>query len=135
MKFISILFLFLFTSPSYADEICDELRGLEAQWNSNLPKKIDEYTELVQILVNCETRVVSYRKRILANKDLLPSGIYERKQRQHTLLHCNRNGLASNSGWIAMDVIVDINFSYLCNYSAKYPRNCLTGFYTNLALL
>ena len=123
MRLISIFFLFLLISPSHGDELCNEFRHLEKQWNSKLPEIIDEHTELVQIIVNCETRVVSYRKRILVTKDVLPSGIHDRKQRQHTQLHCNKNGLASKSGWTAMDVIVDINFSYLFTLKTT-PNDC-----------
>ncbi len=46
-----------------------------------------------------------------------------RKQRQHTQLHCNANGLSSVSGWTAMDVIYDPNFEYITTFLTE-PNDC-----------
>jgi len=108
---------------TFADDGCQELRALEAQWNANSPRKIDEYTELTQITVNCATKVVSYKKRILVPSEALPQGAGARKQRQHTQLHCNKNGLASTKEWTAQDVIFDVNYRYVFTLTTR-PSDC-----------
>lgn len=118
-----IMFLALPTTAG-ADEFCDEAREFETQWNADLPKKIDEHTELIQIRVNCDTQVFLYDKRILVSGDKLPAGIHERKQHQYTQMNCNERGLASWSGWTSMDVIKDVNYQYLFTLKTR-PEDCL----------
>lgn len=126
MKIASIpalIVLLALPTPAPAAEFCDEARRLETQWNADLPKKIDEHTELIQMRVNCDTKVILYDKRILVPGESLPVGIQERKQRQYTQLHCNERGLAKSTGWSAMDVIKDINYQYLFTLKAR-PEDC-----------
>jgi hypothetical protein len=111
------------TEPRPADPICAELVAFEEQTNPTLPRPIDEATELVQVRVNCETQTVSYTKRLLVDLASLADGWQERKQRQYVQLHCNAQGLASVSGWNAMDVFFDREFNYLATFHAT-PQDC-----------
>lgn len=111
------------TKPRPADPICAELLALEEQTNPTLPRPIDEATELVQVRVNCETRTVSYTKRLLLDPASLADGWQVRKQRQYVQLHCNAQGLASASGWNAMDIFFGPEYNYLITLHAT-PQDC-----------
>jgi hypothetical protein len=106
-----------------ADQTCDEMQEMEAKINADTPRAIDEATELVQLTVNCETHVVSYKKRLLVSGNLLAEGARERKQRQHTQLHCNRDGIASQMHWTAMDVLYDVDYKYMFTLTTT-PASC-----------
>lgn len=126
MRFAVILLTTLiWASPGTADEFCDELKKFEAQVNADSPRPVDEFTELIQTKVNCETMAVSYTKRILVPANQLPEGAQARKQRQHTQLHCNKEGLASVWKWTAMDVMHDVDFVYIFTLTTK-PEDCET---------
>jgi hypothetical protein len=102
---------------------CATYLDFEKEMNAKAPTKIDETTELVQIRVNCDGKVITYTKRILVDASRFSDGWEVRKQRQHTQLHCNEAGLASQSGWIAMDIIYDKDFTYLLTFITR-PENC-----------
>ena len=110
MELISISNFIIAEDNEY---VCKELLSLETDLNKTLPQKLDEVTELTQLSVNCDTNTVKYSKRLLVELSLFSEGWVDRKQRQHTQLHCNASGLSSTYGWIAMDVIYDKNFKYL----------------------
>ena len=122
MKLIFVCFLLLPIAVS-ADQVCDQLLALEEAWNAEMPRPVDEHTELIQVRVCCETETISYTKRILIQGHLLPSGAKERKQRQHAQLHCNKGGLASQLRWTAMDLIYDVDLKYLFALTTT-PASC-----------
>ena len=106
------------------DSVCQELLILETELNKTLPKKIDEITEAIQISVYCETTTVKYTKRLLVETTSLVEGWKNLKQRQHTQLHCNRDGLSSVQGWTAMDVFYDPNYDYIATFITE-PKDCI----------
>lgn len=83
---LRIIFCMLALGPatSNAFEICQQFREFESEWNAESPQLIDAHTELIQAIVNCDAEVVLYRKRVLGPGSVLPSDVFERKQRQHT---------------------------------------------------
>lgn len=124
MKILVILLAFFVSSPSYAKEdICNEFIKLEKKLSANLPKQVDEITELVEFKVNCSTKTVQYSKRILVNINLFKDDWKNRKQRQHTNMHCNKQGLASSLKWNATDVLFDKDYNYLVTFITQ-PNDC-----------
>ena len=118
--------LILSSSSAVADaksERCSAFLDFESEFSKTLPIKIDEATELIQLSVNCATSTIKYSKLILVDESRLADGSKSRKQRQHTQLHCNANGLSSTEGWTAMDVIFDKDFKYLTTLTTS-PANC-----------
>ena len=88
---------------------CVDARVAENEMAKKLPQKVDEFTTLVEFSVNCDTETVKYVKHLSVDASALPTGAAERKQRQHTNLHCNRQGLASQEGWTVLDYVYDVN--------------------------
>ena len=125
--FISIIIFFTICSKSWAEdesERCLGFRDYEKTINAELPRKIDNYTELVSLSVNCTTKIIKYTKRILAYDSEMAEGWRERKQRQHILLHCNKNGLSSTIGWNAQDDMYDIDYNFLVTLFSS-PDDCV----------
>ena len=102
---------------------CNAALEYEDEINKTLPRKIDEFTEVIQISVNCDNKVLKYTKRILADESQLSEGWDTRKQRQHTQLHCNKDGMARLEGWTAMDVNFDKDYNYLITLETN-PEDC-----------
>ena len=127
MKYLILIIGFLLitsTAQSATDsELCMEFKNFEKMTNKNLPQKIDEYTEVVTIGVNCESKSIKYTKQLLFYENMMAEGWKERKQRQHTQLHCNKDGLSRTVKWIAMDVIYDNDFQYLGTLTTS-PTDC-----------
>ena len=73
--------------------------------------------------VNCETNIIKYTKRVLGYENMMAKGWKERKQRHHTLLHCNKDGLSKIAKWIAIDVFYDNDFEYLTTFKTS-PTDC-----------
>jgi len=118
--------LLLFTPTAYSQsdvEYCADFKGFEQKINKDLPRKVDEFTELISVSTNCDSKVIKYVKRILVSGDKLQGGWQERKQRQHTQLHCNKDGLSSVAKWVAMDVVYDKDYKYLITLETR-PNNC-----------
>ena len=127
-KLLVLLFsvFFLYSPTGFADTnslFCKSALEVEETYNKTFPKKIDEATEIIQISVNCENTVVKYTKRLLVDESLLSEGWDSRKQRQHTQLHCNADGMASTEGWTAMDVFFDKDYGYLITLETT-PKDC-----------
>lgn len=120
---VTFFILFFTYHNIFADTFCDEALAEEKRINKTLPKKVDEYTELTQVSVNCDKKVFKYSKRISAYESDLASGWRSRKQRQHTQMHCNADGTASKYGWTVIDVVYDKEFNYLITLKTT-PRNC-----------
>jgi hypothetical protein len=132
-KIISVLLtaMLFIASSAYAADVfvdlnntfCAELTNFQAEINKTAPRKVDEMTEIINVQVNCQNKVVRYSKRILATEHELAKGWKERKQIQHHQLHCNTAGLASKAKWTAMDVIADKNYQYLITITTT-PKDC-----------
>ena len=124
-KLITIIAL-TFSIGAWAEDndeaICKEFLKIE-DMNKTFPRKFDETTEIIQISVNCDTTTIKYSKRILVDVSMFNEGWEARKQRQHNQLHCNANGLTSNSGWTAMDVIASKDYEYLTTLTTT-PKDC-----------
>ena len=125
-KFLLIVVFLLITSNANSQsdsELCMEFKNFEKTFNKDLPKKVDEYTELTSVGVNCDSKIIKYVKRILVSGNEMQVGWEERKQRQHTQLHCNQDGLSRTVKWVAMDVMYDKDFKYLTTLVTA-PTNC-----------
>ena len=127
MKYLILIIGFLLitsTAQSATDsELCMEFKNFEKMTNKNLPQKIDEYTEVVTIGVNCESKSIKYTKQLLFYENMMAEGWKERKQRQHTQLHCNKDGLSRTVKWTAIDVMYDNDFQYLGTLTTS-PTDC-----------
>jgi hypothetical protein len=121
--------LMLFTSaPAVAQEtnyseICSELRKYEENSSKDLPKQIDEVTELLKVNADCTGRRLSYTKRLLVSTAAMPEGWVERMQRQHVQLHCNIESLATKSGWTVLDNLFGSNYDFVRSFKTA-PSDC-----------
>ncbi|MBM7069644.1 hypothetical protein [Actibacterium sp. 188UL27-1] len=106
-----------------AEQQCTELKAFEADINPKLPQRVDNLTEVFRILVNCETKSVTYEKRVAADRRSIAVGFGARKQPEHTALHCSENGLARAQGWTAIDVLYDSQASRLATLVTA-PKDC-----------
>jgi hypothetical protein len=123
MKTIITLGLLLFSGISYAqDQECMDFIAAEKVYANKLPIQIDEITTVVQLTVNCSTKIVKYVKRVEASSDDMAEGFRYRKQRQHLNLHCNNQGIAS-LGWTVWDYIYDRDMQLLMKLEAT-PAMC-----------
>ena len=109
--------------PINEEEVCGVFLLLEEEMNKDLPKKVDEITELIQVKVNCENKNITYTRRILVVDSQMADGWKARKQRQWVQLMCNKDGIASQAKWTARDVMVDVNYDYLVTLTAS-PEDC-----------
>lgn len=104
------------------DEVCNSLTAAATDINRTLPKRMDQITSLVQFRVNCETRIVTYARTLdIAFSELAP-GWRERKQREHTELHCNASGLARTAAFTARDTLMDRNLKHV--ELVTRPKDC-----------
>ena len=127
MKKILLVLLLPITFFIHADDndsTCQELLNFESEFNKKLPRKSGEITEITQLIVNCETTTIKYTKRLLVETTNLAEGWKNRKQKQHTQLHCNANGMSSVYGWTAMDVLYGPNFEYITTFLTE-PKDCI----------
>jgi hypothetical protein len=70
MKTVAFVLIFLCSMPSIAqDAACEEMLEAEKQISANLPKQTDEITTLVEVSVNCTTRIVKYVKHLSIKAD------------------------------------------------------------------
>ena len=104
-------------------DVCKEFRKLEEDMNKQLPTQVDEATELISFFVNCDTQTVKYSKRLIVDVNLFNKDWKTRKQRQHTLLHCNKMGLSNTVKWNVIDVFYDQNSKYLVTFNTS-PKDC-----------
>ncbi|QTD54885.1 hypothetical protein [Parasphingorhabdus cellanae] len=100
------------------------MRKFESTTNAQLPRQIDQLTELIQVRGSCDGKSLTYVKRLLTDPALLNEGWQSRKQRQHTQLHCNAQGLASKSGWTAIDILQGPDYTYITTFKTQ-PSDCL----------
>lgn len=126
--FLGVVFLLVFiSSNAHAESVCDTFKRFEAETNKDTPRKVDFATELIQVRVNCELKIINYVKRLLVDSDKFKSGWRERKQRQHHQLHCNKDGLASNMGWTARDTLYNSNYT-LAQELETTPHDCKNAY-------
>jgi hypothetical protein len=104
------------------DPSCDALTKFAKDTSKALPKKIDEVTRLVELTVNCETRIVKYVKHLSIDVSGLAKGAEQRKQEQYISLHCNQDGLA-RQGWNVWDYIYDSKQNLVITLKAS-PKDC-----------
>lgn len=124
---LALTFSLVFSPNSFGSERsqwCENFLEMEKDWSKTLPRKIDEITRLVSVAVNCDTKTIKYTKQISVDVQQLATGWQERKQRQHTQLHCNKDGLSSTVRWNAMDVIFDKDYNYVVTLMTT-SRDCL----------
>ncbi len=84
--------------------------------SKRLPMPADSMTEVVSMKINCVTKTQSWAKVFNATEDLLAEGWRERKQRQHTQLHCNNDGFSSQLGWTVLDQLYDKDIKLIAEF-------------------
>ena len=104
-------------------DFCAFITKLESDFAKKMPMKVDERTTAIAMTVNCQTKVQVWKKQISVTAEDLASGWEERKQRQHSQLHCNRQGLASTIGWTVIDNWYDKDFSLIATLKTT-PSSC-----------
>lgn len=122
-EYAALFLTTLSTAITAQDGLCSEMREFEATTNAQLPRQVDQLTELIQVRGNCDGKSLTYVKRLLTNPELLFAGWKTRKQRQHIQLHCNAQGLAFKSGWTAIDILYGPDYAYITTFTTK-PSDC-----------
>jgi hypothetical protein len=119
------IFLFSFLpTHALAKATCEDFLRIEATINRELPRSIDQATELVQVRVNCELQSMTFVKRLLVNEAMLAQGWQPRKLRQHNQLNCNKRGLARVEGWTARDLVYSEDQVRLLAEFITTPTDC-----------
>jgi hypothetical protein len=111
------------TAPAQ-DDLCRAFLEIERDTNKKLPRQVDDATEIIQVRVNCELKMISYIMRLTRDERELAKGWQERKARQHQQLHCNANGLASKSQWTARTVLHSADYLSLLSELTTRPSDC-----------
>lgn len=106
------------------DDLCGTFLELERDTNKKLPRQVDDATEIIQVKVNCELKILSYVMRLTRDELELANGWQERKARQHQQLHCNANGLASQSRWTARTVLHSKDYLSQLSVFITRPSDC-----------
>lgn len=120
---IASSFLIASTLAQIPSEQCEDFEGFAANTNAKAPIDIDSETELIQIKVNCVGGLIAYTKRLVNfHSDVMLEGWKERKQVQHTQLHCNREGLATR-GISTVDVLHNPDYSFAAKFMTR-PEDC-----------
>ena len=105
------------------EAICQELLEYSEETNSQTPLKIDDGTELMLTKVHCSGKIFSYSKRVLVHTSVFLDGWEDRKQLQHTQLHCNKIGLSRAIGWVVRDEIYNNDYTYAATLTTS-PEDC-----------
>ena len=105
-------------------DLCSTFLEFERDTNKKLPSQVDSATELIQVRVNCELKIVSYVMRLTRHERELANGWQERKTRQHQQLHCNANGLASQAQWTARTVLHSTDYLSVLSEFITRPSDC-----------
>lgn len=106
------------------NDLCSTFLEYERNTNKKLPSQVDGATEIIQVRVNCELKIISYVMRFTRDESELASGWQERKVRQHQQLHCNNNGLASQSQWTARTVLHSTDGLKMLSEFLTRPSDC-----------
>lgn len=136
MKKILFISMFLLSSKLLAEfesqdkssdindeSICKEFLEYSEEINSQTPLMIDDGTELRLTKVQCSGKILSYTKRLLVHTSTLLDGWEERKQLQHTQLHCNKIGASRTIGWVIRDEIYNNDYTYAATLTT-HPEDC-----------
>lgn len=102
---------------------CKEFSEFAEETNSQTPLTVDNSTELILVTVHCESKIITYKKRIFAHTSVLLGGWEARKQLQNTQLHCNKIGLSRTLGWIARDEIYNNDYTFAATFTTS-PEDC-----------
>jgi hypothetical protein len=106
------------------NDLCSTFLEYERDTNKKLPSQVDSATEIIQVRVNCQLKIVSYVMRFTRDESELASGWQERKARQHQQLHCNNNGLASQAKWTARTVLHSTDGLKMLSEFMTRPSDC-----------
>ncbi|MCW5717420.1 MAG: hypothetical protein KIS68_06280 [Bauldia sp.] len=87
------------------DAVCRAVEAYAADAMRTLPIRIDAATELVGVTVDCATGVVTYIKQLLVPANQIAPAAEDRKQLEHTALHCGIDGLASVFAMTVVDEV------------------------------
>jgi hypothetical protein len=123
---LAIIFWLAFANQVLANDdvqFCQSLKDFAKQANKSYPAKADAVTENIQIVVNCATKVVFYIKRLLIDHNDFQNGWRRRQLLKHHQLHCNKVGLASQSGWTVRTQTQKANFNHLITLETN-PEDC-----------
>ena len=122
-------FLLLLASASAHAETVDEKEICKAftEYEDSLSKKLslpaDSITDVISMRINCVTKTQSWQQVIKAYDKELAQGWRERKQRQHTQLHCNNDGLSSTLGWTVVTQLSDKDYNLMAEFKTT-PEMC-----------
>ncbi|MEM8838880.1 MAG: hypothetical protein AAGE89_12360 [Pseudomonadota bacterium] len=78
---------------------------------------------MLSISVDCQDKTITYKQRILIDPADLRDGWQDRKQEQHTRLHCNQQGIASLVKWNAVTDLYDPKDVYIAQWVTT-PDDC-----------
>lgn len=117
------IFVIGLQTNAVADDVCITATGFSDELNQSAPVKIDEYTRVLRTDVDCKKKVFTYSKQIESTEDIMLSGWNARKQNQHTILHCNEDGLSSVFGWSVVDFLYDVNGKSIAVFVTN-PKDC-----------
>jgi antitoxin component YwqK of YwqJK toxin-antitoxin module len=80
-------------------EHCEAFLAMEEKSQTQLPKMIDQITELTSISVDCESNSITQNMTTFMGEAVLRDDWLVDKPRQLAEMHCNEKGLASVFGW------------------------------------
>jgi len=126
MTRILTIIALLFATPAYSlsKEVCRDFEAQAAEMNEKARGgfKVDKYTELVLMKVNCGLSDITYSKRLLLPTSTMNSGWQSRLQRQHSLLHCN-GGMSESLGITVRDNILEPDYQFAHQLVTR-PSDC-----------
>ena len=99
------IFYLTFSSTCFASrekEACDIMKTFERVQNKKAPVKIDKYTDLIEVSVNCKIKTLYTTKAYNVSKSQLPANWEETLQKNHTKTNCKKTGLSGGFGWTAI---------------------------------
>ncbi|MEM8797319.1 MAG: hypothetical protein AAGE61_17295 [Pseudomonadota bacterium] len=102
---------------------CTLFQSIEEKFNDNGPVKSGPASEMLSISVDCQDKTITYKQRILIDPADLRDGWQDRKQEQHTRLHCNQKGIASLVKWNAVTDLYDPKNVYIAQWVTT-PDDC-----------
>lgn len=105
------------------EAFCQQALEYSEEINSQTPLKIDDGTELMLTTVHCPGKIFSYSKRVLVHTSVFLDGWEDRKQLQHTQLHCNKIGLSRTVGWVVRDAVYNDDYTYAATFTTS-PEDC-----------
>jgi hypothetical protein len=125
MKIVILIVLSLFSIHSIAMDVmpCDEALEAEKAFAAKLPIEVNDVTTFVQFSVFCASTTVKYVKRVSLEASPLNRDMQEDEQRKHTILHCQKNGLAGGARWTVREYWYDVNMELIAEFKTT-PDMC-----------